>query len=74
MMQRKYLITKEDVNLIYDLISMPERTMSEKLDKLQKMQQFTHRLEEAEVSPWDEVIYPWEDEAIETARKEIRHE
>lgn len=60
-MQRKYLITKEVVNLIYDLINAPERTMSERIDKLTMMEELRKELDAAEVSPWDEYIYPWED-------------
>ena len=61
MINRKFLIDSTTVQLIYDLINAPERTMSERIDKLTMMESLRKALDEAEVSPWDEFIYPWED-------------
>ena len=61
MMERRYLIDKETLNLIYDMINAPERTMAEKIEKLQMMTKFQRIIEEAEISPWTETIHPWAD-------------
>lgn len=62
MIERKFLINSTTVQLIYDLINAPERTMAERIDKLTKMDDFRKALDAAEVSPWEETIRPWEGE------------
>lgn len=61
MINRKFLIDSQTVQLIYDLINAPEKTMAERIDKLSMMDEFRKALDAAEVSPWEDCIYPWED-------------
>lgn len=61
MINRKFLIDSAVVQLVYDLINAPEKTMAERIDKLTMLEEFRKKLDEAEVSPWEDCIYPWED-------------
>lgn len=61
MINRKFLIDSAVVQLVYDLINAPEKTMAERIDKLTMLEAFRKKLDESEVSPWEDCIYPWED-------------
>lgn len=58
---KKYLITSDDVQLIYDAIRCGEpRNQSLRIKQLELMIKLRERLDETEVSPWAETIRPWE--------------
>lgn len=61
MINRKFLIDSKTVQLVYDLIGAPEKTMSERIEKLTMMDELRKALDAAEISPWADCIYPWED-------------
>ena len=57
---KKYLITSDDVKLIYDIIKLAiPQTMKARVQQLDLMEQFRDRLDETEISPWTEEIHPW---------------
>lgn len=59
---KKYLITSEDVKLVYEILSQSQaQTMKARVKQLDLLQKFRDRLDETEVSPWSETIHPWED-------------
>lgn len=60
---KKYLITSDDVKLIYEIVKLSAPlTMKARVQQLDMMEQFRDRLDETEISPWTETLHPWEDE------------
>lgn len=60
---KKYLITSDDVQIIYDAIRCGEpQKQSLRIKQLELMIKLRERLDETEVSPWAETVHPWEDE------------
>lgn len=62
---KKYLITSDDVQMIYDAIACGQpQTKTLRITQLELMIKLRKRLDETEVSPWTETLHPWkEDEA-----------